>query len=553
MGLVSREYGKTRRMARNPNLARQLLKTIPAHLPGEAMKLRTNLNFWSTSLLVAASVSPLSGCGGDASAADGTGGTNTGGSNTGGSSIGGSDTGGSGGTGASGSGGTSSGGSGGTSTGGCGGAADLTCKDPQPHVSSETGFVDCSGGFIHRPEVGVCAAGGDCTTDADCATGEICLCQPAGGNCIPSTCETDADCGDNLLCSSYTEGCGSIAFGCQAPEDECAADADCEAWELCSLGADRRICVPQCPVGRPFLIDGEERLASVEARADWLTDIECANPVRTNPERARTKGGHTKGGHHEPLAPQLQQRLAAEWTRIGLMEHASVAAFARFALQLMSLGAPAELLEATQAAMADETKHAKLAFGLASKYSGQKLGPGKLSIERALDEAGLVSIALNTLREGCVGETVAAIEAAEAKTYAEDEAVCAVLSTISADETRHAELSWRFLRWAMDQGEAELSEAVRREIASIETELTGARLRAPTFDVLTQHDEALLQHGVVPEALRNLIRKRVLSEVVVPGLKALLCQKAIRSAGDNGRTSVAREKVVGREASVPAA
>ena len=65
------------------------------------------------------------------------------------------------------------------------------------------------------------------------------------------------------------------------------------------------------------------------------------------------------------------------------MEHASVAAFARFTLHLMSLGAPAALVERSNAALADETLHAKLAFAIASGYAGRAIGPGPLAIDGA--------------------------------------------------------------------------------------------------------------------------------------------------------------------------
>lgn len=64
------------------------------------------------------------------------------------------------------------------------------------------------------------------------------------------------------------------------------------------------------------------------------------------------------------------------WTRVGLMEHASVAAFSRFSLQLMALGAPSDLLQKSHEAAADEIRHARDAFALAGHYAGRPVGPG---------------------------------------------------------------------------------------------------------------------------------------------------------------------------------
>ena len=142
-----------------------------------------------------------------------------------------------------------------------------------------------------------------------------------------------------------------------------------------------------------------------------------------------------------------------------------MAAFARFALQLLQLGAPPELVERTTAAMADETRHARLAFGIASAYAGEALGPGPLDIERSLDETSLVDVVRLVVREGCVGETVAALEAREAAEHAlESDPGRDCLRGVADDETRHAELAWRFVAWALEQAPAGGSGLLEQEL-----------------------------------------------------------------------------------------
>src|SRR5688572_10054793 len=80
------------------------------------------------------------------------------------------------------------------------------------------------------------------------------------------------------------------------------------------------------------------------------------------------------------LFDSARERAAEYWANAGLFEHASVAAFARFALQLLALGAPADLVASAQAAMADEIEHARLCFGLAWRYRGRSVGPSALPI-----------------------------------------------------------------------------------------------------------------------------------------------------------------------------
>ena len=148
------------------------------------------------------------------------------------------------------------------------------------------------------------------------------------------------------------------------------------------------------------------------------------------------------------------------------MEHASIAAFARFALELLSLGAPGSALVETSAAIADETAHAHAAFRLASAYAGREIGPLALSVEGALD-AGATSdraVFATLVREGCVGETVAAIEATAALQNAEDSAVRDVLARIAGDETRHAALAWRTASWLVARGDAAFRDWAKQEL-----------------------------------------------------------------------------------------
>ena len=57
--------------------------------------------------------------------------------------------------------------------------------------------------------------------------------------------------------------------------------------------------------------------------------------------------------------------LAEEWIENARSEHASVPAFSRLSLTLMSLGAPARLVEGAHRAALEEIEHARLAFALA--------------------------------------------------------------------------------------------------------------------------------------------------------------------------------------------
>lgn len=253
----------------------------------------------------------------------------------------------------------------------------------------------------------------------------------------------------------------------------------------------RHICASVgCAVGRPFLVRGAERLAEATARGDWLEE-------HVRPE--------VRG-----LPAELRSRLAAHWTRVGLMEHASIAAFARFALHLLSVGAPPELVRAAQQAMGDETTHARLAFALATAYGGAPVGPGLLVLEGALDDLDVRYLVAALVREGCIGETVAAVEALEARESAADVAVRRALAIIARDEQRHAKLAWRALAWLVDAGRVSAA-TVREEFAAASV------AQAPPSDRI---DEGLSTHGVVGGRRSTMLRAETLTRVIWPLVRA---------------------------------
>lgn len=141
--------------------------------------------------------------------------------------------------------------------------------------------------------------------------------------------------------------------------------------------------------GRPFVINDEIRVAKTERRSDWC-DAEC---------------------EVQRPGPELSQQLAAAWLADAQMEHASVAAFSRHLLQLIALGAPADLIDDTQHAIRDGFEHAKACFALARAYGGDERGPAPFPLDDAKFSYDLLAVVGEVILEGCIGETVAAMTA----------------------------------------------------------------------------------------------------------------------------------------------
>jgi len=248
------------------------------------------------------------------------------------------------------------------------------------------------------------------------------------------------------------------------------------------------------------------RVAPVAANADWL---EAALPAP----------------NLQGLSQATRAELAAHWARLAQMEHASIAAFARFSLQLLSLGAPAELVEACTRALADETTHAKLCFAMASHYAGSALGPSRLDVSDCLKASSLAEIMTLVFHEGALGETCAALEALASADAARDPALQRLYARIAVDEQRHAELAFRFLAWALTRATAaerqEFERAVERGLHDAETRYG--------WESQGRGDEHEHEHGILSSSTLLAIRRNAAREVVRP-LSAALQSAALQSA-----------------------
>jgi hypothetical protein len=297
-------------------------------------------------------------------------------------------------------------------------------------------------------------------------------------NVIPATCGAEVLTVDGA--GTLSESCGYI--GGAVPGGWCL-------YPITVLAPE-----DPCDYGRPLVLGGRPRLAPLARVRGW------ADAQRADTSRADTSRTDAPASTEAPS----RASLAETWARIGLAEHASVASFSRFALELLALGAPAALVTGAHAAALDEVRHAKLAFGLASAYAGDTLGPGPLPLGDLVLHADLVAFAEATAREGCVAETLSALQMAEARDRATDPEVRAVLAGIARDEARHAALAWRTVRWAIDAG----GEPVRAAVA-----------RALAVQPTVPGDDAA---GLLPPAVARETIRRGWAEVVAPAAAALL-------------------------------
>ncbi|MDI1477632.1 ferritin-like domain-containing protein [Polyangium sp. y55x31] len=332
----------------------------------------------------------------------------------------------------------------------------------------------------------------------------LCLPGSVGGNCPPLG-DVQAELMKQVHGTDECAGSGTCCYdhpgyGCL----ELSISAQC----CYNVAITFEICE-----GRPFVVDGEARTADPAPRADWL--LQAGQGLSESPNLSN-------------LDPATRRALADHFTRSGLYEHASVASFARVVLELLGAGAPASLVSAAQEALADEVRHAKLCFSLASAYAGAPVGPGTLPLPEVALRKTLAEIALATALEGAVNETLSALVAGEEALRATDPAVKATLMWIAEDEATHAELAWRTLAWALEAGGPEVARALEKAFSTAvcpEPE----DVAAPGADA-----DKLAAHGCLSAAEKRDVMRRAMADVVLPAARTLLrAPHARRSVRDD--------------------
>lgn len=342
----------------------------------------------------------------------------------------------------------------------------------------------------------ICGCTGKADDTADTSetgdTGETATTSEYGCYSVEASVKACPDPGDVLPADIIPETCGAEVVSVDGKGelgDSCGWIGGLKPQSWCIYPISVIPPDEPCDYGRPLVLDGAAQLAAAVVREDWAR----ATHRPAEPDRAR----------------------AGVWARVGLAEHASVGSFAKLALELLALGAPAALVDEAHAAARDEVRHARLAFGLAARAGGTPVGPGPLPMPRVELATDLVQLALATFRDGCVAETTSALRCAEARDLVSDEAEFAVLAVLAADEARHAAYAWKLLRWALEEG----GEPVRAALV--------AALAEEGRTVATAADGG---DGLLPAELNRRSALRAWKEVVVPAADALLAEHPAAAA-----------------------
>lgn len=215
-----------------------------------------------------------------------------------------------------------------------------------------------------------------------------------------------------------------------------------------------------------------------------------------------------------PQAPEeLRRPLTDAWLSAARNEHASIASFAEFSLSLLALGAPPSLLESTHQAALDEVEHARICFALASHFAGTALGPGPLPLPGRPPQTDAPQVLFGTIVDGCVGEALAAAEAARAAEHCVHPVLRAALEIIAQDESNHAELAWQFVGWLLE---------VRPELRPLALQTFDDQLAlALTSPGANVYESFLPGFGRLTSEQRLQVRREAIAGHLAPALREL--------------------------------
>jgi len=242
---------------------------------------------------------------------------------------------------------------------------------------------------------------------------------------------------DLLLGASLVAG----GAGCTCPdgkvEDEVHASRSTYAMQIDACLANDAACASLCRAA--FGLEAPD--IQVERCVITSTDVAGAVVAVTYVQPVDCIGGRRPDGFVEPCYPS---RTAGAWlARIATLEAASVTAFARLVRALQRFDAPARLIAAARAAIADELVHARLTARLARRFGGSPQAP--VIAEAA--PPSLATLARENAVEGQVAETFGALVATCQGQLAADAEIRGVFAAIAADEARHAALAHALAPW----------------------------------------------------------------------------------------------------------
>jgi hypothetical protein len=380
---------------------------------------------------------------------------------------------------------------------------------PQPDVGGPQP-PDCD-----NPELPAQLQGLACERDEQFG-GWVAICQPAPPDGICSAIGEAEREALEVCAADFLSECGGFY-------DQCGP-TPLENGACCYWGTLGQLCP-----GRPFVVAGQARLAPLCEGDAWCDATLCAS---IEPE----------------ASPAFAELLAAAWLFDAQHEHAAIASFSRFALQLLAMAAPPRFVDGALRAALDEREHAGLFFALARTHGRSAWAPGPLSVTGALVGADdPIHVVVATIREGCVAETISALQLQAARDAAEDPALRNALSRVLEQELAHVDLAWTFVAWALSRGDA----ALRAAVAAAFSDPARWIPSGPAAEPAATEADRWRRHGRLTAGDRHAIATRAIDSVILPAAQRMLGHAPRRAAAQLHATPLAAPGVPNSPITLP--
>ncbi|HXC51796.1 MAG TPA: hypothetical protein VN634_12980 [Candidatus Limnocylindrales bacterium] len=237
--------------------------------------------------------------------------------------------------------------------------------------------------------------------------------------------------------------------------------------------------IPGLAWGRPLRVRGRQLFPELRKGSDW-----------------------TRGARPDASGLDQATRTALEalWLHDAQKEHASVPAFSRISWMLAAVGAPSELMEWAHRAALQEIEHTRLCFALAAGYGGRSHSVEAMPdlLLGGLDSKAdpIVTLASESLTDGCQLEDFNADVACECSLACEEPITGAVLEQIAREERSHADFSWALLDWLLERHPDRVRPAIQKALCGLERIERPTTVNGDSLRLVAKADATMLRkHG----------------------------------------------------------